>query len=271
MWSALPIKPVRMLFCLKRSLAALTLNIFLPPVQNFYPAVSLICYSCNPSHPIPRSRGIGKGENVCSEVREGVSALSVWSSSQTASSILPYTLANPWRPNCHVQDYPWSPGIPRGVHLRIANPQRATRPRLKFSPTEMLYPVSPIRLHNSGCPILEQTAGWNSPRTLGEIFQDTSGCPLAVPVPRSTHWSTHPPPLQPESVNRLHPRQIYWLRVNTSGHTISKRVHTVCLFAPRSTDAVSNNGKYIPLQNMYSVAWTLYRSNLFAGSEGRFG
>ncbi len=28
---------------------------------------------------------------------------------------------------------------------------------------------------------------WNKLRFLGEIFQDTAGCPLPVPVPRSTH------------------------------------------------------------------------------------
>ncbi len=65
--------------------------------------------------------------------------------------------------------------------------QRATRPRLQVPPTAMLYAPSPIRLQNSDCPILEQTAGWDGQRILGEIFQDTPGCPLSAPVPRSTH------------------------------------------------------------------------------------
>ncbi len=39
----------------------------------------------------------------------------------------------------------------------------------------------------SGLIILEQTAGWDSQRILGEIFQGSAGRILAVPVPRSTH------------------------------------------------------------------------------------
>ncbi len=42
------------------------------------------------------------------------------------------------------EDYPWSSGIPHGVHLRTSNPQRAKRPRLQVPPTEMLYAPSPI-------------------------------------------------------------------------------------------------------------------------------
>ncbi len=78
-------------------------------------------------------------------------------------------------------------GIPHGVHLRTSNPQTATRPRLQVPPTAMLYAPSPIRLHDLGCPILEQTTGWDSQHIVFDIFQDTPGCPLAVPVPRSTH------------------------------------------------------------------------------------
>ncbi len=122
-----------------------------------------------------------------SEVRERASACPVWSSSQTASSILPHRPTNPWRPSNHVQDYPWSHGIPHGVRLRTSNPHRATRPHLQVPPTAMLYAPSPIRLHASGCPILEQTTGWYSQRILGEILQDTPRCSLAVLVPRSTH------------------------------------------------------------------------------------
>ncbi len=110
-----------------------------------------------------------------------------WSSPQTGSSILPHKPAIPWRPNSHVQDYPWSPGIPHGVQLHTSNPQRSTQPRLQVPPTAMMYAPSPIRLHDSGCPILEQIAGWDILRILGEIFRDTPGCPLAVLVPRSTH------------------------------------------------------------------------------------
>ncbi len=69
------------------------------------------------------------------------------------------TVANPWGPNSHVQDYPWSPGIHHGVHVRLYNPARATRPRIQVPPTAMLYAPSPIRLHYSGYPILEHTAG----------------------------------------------------------------------------------------------------------------
>ncbi len=120
-----------------------------------------MCYSSNPSHPMPRSRGTGKGAKACFEVRERASPCPVWSSPQTTSSILVHTPANPWGPNSHVQDYPWSPGIPHGVHLRLSNPPRATRPRLQVPPTAMLDAPSPIRLHHSDWPILEQIAGYS--------------------------------------------------------------------------------------------------------------
>ncbi len=105
----------------------------------------------------------------------------------TTSFSLPDSPANPWGAYCHVQDYPWSPGIPHGNHIRLSNPPRATRPCFQVPPTAMLYAPSPIRLHHSGSSILEQTAGWGSQCIVGEIFQGTPGCPLAVPVPRSTH------------------------------------------------------------------------------------
>ncbi len=47
--------------------------------------------------------------------------------------------------------------IAHGVHLHTFIPQRATWPGLQVPPTERLFATSPIRLHNSGCPILEQT------------------------------------------------------------------------------------------------------------------
>ncbi len=128
-----------------------------------------------------------KGVKACFEVRERASQWPVWSSPQTTSSILPHTPAKQWGPYRHVQDYPWSPGIPHGNHLRLSKPPRATRPRIQVPLTAMLYAPSPIRLHHSGSPILEQTAGWESQRIVGEIFQGTPGYPLEVPVPRSTY------------------------------------------------------------------------------------
>ncbi len=102
--------------------------------------------------------------------------------------ILPHTLANPWRPNSHVHDYPWFLRIPHEVHLRTFNPQRATWPRLQVPPTTMMYVQSPIRLF----PFRLSHFGTNcqlSQLTHGGIFQGTHGCPMAVPVPRSL--STH--------------------------------------------------------------------------------
>ncbi len=149
---------------------------------------------------MPRRRGTGKGAKACFGVREGTSPCPVWSSPQTTSSILPHTPSNPMGPNSHVQDYPRSPGIPHGVHLRLSNLPRATRPHIQVPPTAKLYAPSPIRLHHSGCPILEQIAGWDSQRILSEIFQDTPGCPLAVPVPQSTHLrSSRKPPAMSQS------------------------------------------------------------------------
>ncbi len=109
------------------------------------------------------------------------------------------TLANPWRPNSHVQDYPWSLGISHGVHLRTSNPQMATPPRLQLPPTVMLYAPSPIRPHNSSCHILEQNTVPDSQRLLGEIFQNSPGCPLVAPVPRST--PNNPPSLTTQSLS----------------------------------------------------------------------
>ncbi len=69
---------------------------------------------------------------------------------------LPYLFEwwNPWRPNSHIQGYPWSPGISHVVHFRTSNPQRDRPPSLQVPPTVMLYAPSPIRVHHSGCPIL---------------------------------------------------------------------------------------------------------------------
>ncbi len=159
-------------------------------------------YAIQATHHMPWRRGTGK---VCSEVREKASQCPVWSSPQTTSYILPHTLANPWGPNSHVQDYWWSPGIRHGVHLRLSNPPRATRPRIQVPQIAMLYTPSPIRLHHSGCPILEQITGWDSQRILGVIFPGTPGYTLAVPVPRSTHL-THLLP-QPIPLSHINPRK----------------------------------------------------------------
>ncbi len=79
-------------------------------------------------------------------------------------------------------------------HLHLSDPPRATWPRIQVPATAMLYAPAPIRLHHSGCPISEQIAGYDSQRIIGEIFQGTPGCPLAVPVPRSTHLLSQPIP-----------------------------------------------------------------------------
>ncbi len=170
----------------------------------YSPTTPGICYPGNSSHPMPRCRSAGKGAKAYFEVRERASPCPVWSSPHTTSFILPDTPANPWGPNSHVQDYPWSHGIPHGIHLRLSNPPRATRSRIHVPPTAMLYAPSPIRLHHSGCPILEQTAFWESQRIVGEIFQGTSGCPLAVPVPQSTHLTHNPFPQHTSTYAKTH-------------------------------------------------------------------
>ncbi len=143
-------KARRMLFYLKRSFAALTPSIF--PLLYKILIRSHVKYAIQATHPIPPCRGIGKG----GEARGRASACSIWSSAPTASTILPCTLANPWRHNIPVHDYPWSLGIPHGARLYTSNPQRATRPHLQVPQAEMLYVLSPIRLHHSGCPILKK-------------------------------------------------------------------------------------------------------------------
>ncbi len=74
----------RMLFYLKRCFAALTPTFFSPCTKGF--AVhALNCYPSNASHPLPEHRGVEKGPVAHSEVREGGSSCSIWSSSPTAS------------------------------------------------------------------------------------------------------------------------------------------------------------------------------------------
>ncbi len=90
------------------------LPVFFSPCKKNYPATSWICYSNTPSYPIDRiypakQRHWKKSVEACSEVRQRV------------STILSYTLANPWRFNIHVQDQPWSSGIPHGVHVHTPN------------------------------------------------------------------------------------------------------------------------------------------------------
>ncbi len=136
---------------------------------------------------MPWRRGTAKSAKACFEVHERASTWPVWSSPQITLSLLPHTPVNPWGPNSHVQDYPWFPGLPHDVHLRLSNPPRTTLPRIQVTPTARLYAPSPIRLHHSGCPILEQIPGLSCQRILGEIFQGTPGCPLTAPVPQITH------------------------------------------------------------------------------------
>ncbi len=54
---------------------------------------------------------------------------------------------------------PWSSGFRHGVPHHTSNSQKAMRPRLSVSLTEMLYPPSPIRFHHYGCTILVQITG----------------------------------------------------------------------------------------------------------------
>ncbi len=77
----------------------------------------------------------------------------------------------------------------------ISNVSHPYLEKFHVSKKFMVYAPSPIRLHNLGCLILEQTTGWDNQRVLGKIFQGTPGCPLAAPVPRSnhqTHLLSHP-------------------------------------------------------------------------------
>ncbi len=152
MSSVLPIKPVGCYFTWNDPLRPL-LPVF------FSPCTKHLCDPGNPSHPMPRRRSAGKGAKACFEVRDRASPCPVRISPHTTSFILPDSPANPWGLYSYVQDYPWSPGIPHGNHLRLSNPLRATRLRIQVPPTAMLYAPSPIRLHHSGSPILEQTAG----------------------------------------------------------------------------------------------------------------
>ncbi len=97
-------KARRVLFYLKRSLAALTL------CTMFYLATNGVRYSSTPSHPIPRRRGIGKGAETPSEVRERPLAYLVWSSSPMASFILFYQSVDPCsRPHVAFWNTLWSP------------------------------------------------------------------------------------------------------------------------------------------------------------------
>ncbi len=97
-------KARRMLFYLKRSFAALTPSIFRPLCNMFIQPY--LEYAIQATHPISRGRGIGKGAEARSEIRERASACPVLSSSPTALTIPSFTPSNPWKSNIHTQDYP---------------------------------------------------------------------------------------------------------------------------------------------------------------------
>ncbi len=111
---------------------------------------------------MPRRRGIGKGAEARSEVCEKLRHVPY----ETALKQLRlFSLA----------------------HRRIRGDLIAM---FKITHGLLEFPMASNFAHltrNSGCPILEQTNGCDIQRILGEIFQDTPGCPLAVPDPRSTH------------------------------------------------------------------------------------
>ncbi len=162
------------------------------PVQNAPKASVQILvekrfFKSPPSHPKPKPSITAihqkSRQYFQHSLNERASARRVWSSCQTASSILPHTPANPWRPNIHVQDCPWSSGIPHDVHLRKSNQLRATRPRLQVPPTEVLYTPSPIC--HSGCPILEEIVNTSSVKSF-KTLMDAHWQPLfpEVPIPQ---------------------------------------------------------------------------------------
>ncbi len=182
-------KARRMPFYLNRSFMALAPCIFLPLYKTFiWPHHE---YAIQATHPV-LSHNAGVLEKVLKLALKFVKGLEYILCEAALKQLLLFSLTpvNPCRSNIIVQDYPWSCGIPNGVRLPTPNSQRAKRPRLQVPPTEMLYVPSVIFLHHSGCPILEQTADRDSQRIRGEIFQNTPGCPLTVPVPRTTHLPT---------------------------------------------------------------------------------
>ncbi len=117
----------------------------------------------------------------------------------------------------YVQGYPWAPGIPHGVNLRTSNPQSATRPRLQVPPTAMLYAPSPIRLHNPGCPNLEQIAGWRVNATSVKsfkiildahwqsLFSEEPILPTSSDNPFPQHTSTHGKKTHPNHPSHMPP------------------------------------------------------------------
>ncbi len=172
----------RMLFYLKRSFAAVTPSIFLPLYKTFIrPHLE---YAIRATHPIlcRDAEALEKVQKLALKFVEGLRHVPYEGPrkqlrlfSLTHRRIIGDLIAIF---KIFLLEFPMVP--------TFAHPTR-NRPRLQVPPAEMFHAPSPIRLHNLGCPILEQTAGWDSQRIISEIFQDTPGHLLAVPVPRSTH------------------------------------------------------------------------------------
>ncbi len=122
----------------------------------------------------------------------GDSAFPLWTSISTP--------ANLWGPFSHVQDYPWSPGIPHGNHLCLSNPPRATRPRIQVPPTAMLHEPSPIRLHRPGSPFWNKLPAAIVNASSVKSFKALLNTRWQFPVPRGTHL-TH---LLPQPIPSAH-------------------------------------------------------------------
>ncbi len=147
-----------MLFYLKRSFTILTPSIFFPLYKTFIRPHLEYAFQATHSIICRDAEAVEEVQKLALKFVKGLRHIP-YEAALKQLCIYSLTPANPWGPNSHVQDYPWSPGIPHGIYLRLSNPPRATRPRIQVPPTAMLYAPSPIRLHHSGCPILEQIAG----------------------------------------------------------------------------------------------------------------
>ncbi len=190
----LPIKPVWCYFTWNDPLRPLPPVFFSPCTK----PLSDHTWNMLSRHPIPSYVATQKRWKRCKSLLERASPCPVRSSPHTTSFILPDSPANPWGPNSHVQDCPWSPGIPHGNHLRLSNPPRATRPRIQVPSTRHRQFAFTIRLSHFGtnCRLRQSThSRWNLSRH--SWMPTGSPCSLKYPSnppPLTTHsLSTHPP------------------------------------------------------------------------------
>ncbi len=183
---------------MKRSFATLTLVFFLL-LYNVLPGhiLNMLLKHPIPSHPAIQGHWKRCRSRLWSPWK-GFGMSRMKQLSNTFDYSLSCTPVNPWWSNIHFRNHPWYSWISHGIHLHPSNPQRATRPSLKFPPTEMLEPPQPLRFQHSGTNWLltySKLPQWKPFKTPGRPTGSPSSPKLPYsPCPPTAHFfGTHWP------------------------------------------------------------------------------